>query len=61
MHFFTVASEALGPPSAFIVRSVVPDAKVSINWTRLLDYHKYDAIKVERAFQTYGLTFFSVS
>ncbi|KAL5109336.1 hypothetical protein TcWFU_008474 [Taenia crassiceps] len=60
VHFFTAASRVLGPPSIFIVKSVKPDAKVNINWTRLLDNHKYGAIEVENSSEIYGLSYFSI-
>ncbi|VDK39120.1 unnamed protein product [Taenia asiatica] len=60
MHFFTVASGVLGPPSVFVVKSLKPNARANINWTRLLDSHKYEAIKVEDSSEIYGLTYFSV-
>lgn len=61
VHFFTAASGVLGPPSIFVAKSLKPDAKVYINWTRLLDNHKYEAIRVQNSSEIYGLTYFSVS
>ncbi|KAH9284396.1 hypothetical protein ECG_02676 [Echinococcus granulosus] len=60
IHFFAAASEVLGPPSVFVAKSLQPNAKASINWTRLLDNHKYEGIRVENSSEFYGLTYFSI-